>query len=53
MAQKRRFISVQAGTRDLAVMKTAAERAIREFGKIDILVVKAAQLKEIILRNRM
>jgi NAD(P)-dependent dehydrogenase (short-subunit alcohol dehydrogenase family) len=40
-AQKRRFIGVQADTRDIAALRAAVERAQKEFGKIDIVVADA------------
>ena len=39
---KRRWIGVQADVRDFPVLKAAAERAQKEFGKIDIAVGNAA-----------
>jgi NAD(P)-dependent dehydrogenase (short-subunit alcohol dehydrogenase family) len=39
--QKRRFISVAADIRNLDSLKQAADRAVKEFGKIDILVADA------------
>src|SRR5438067_7858204 len=41
-AQKRRWIGVKADIRDMPAMKTAADRAAREFGKLDIAVANAA-----------
>ena len=42
MAEKKKFIGVKADIRDLGALKDAAGRAIKEFGKIDILVANAA-----------
>ncbi len=41
-AKQRRFISVIADIRDMNAMNNAAARAIKEFGKIDILIANAA-----------
>lgn len=41
-AKQRRFISVVADIRDIKVMQDAADKAVKEFGKIDILVANAA-----------
>jgi NAD(P)-dependent dehydrogenase (short-subunit alcohol dehydrogenase family) len=35
---KRRYVALQADTRDMAAMRAAADQAVREFGKVDILV---------------
>jgi len=40
-AQNRRFIGIKADTRDFSALKSAAEHANKEFGKIDILVADA------------
>jgi NAD(P)-dependent dehydrogenase (short-subunit alcohol dehydrogenase family) len=40
-AQKRRWIGVKADIRDMPAMKGAVERAIKEFGKLDIAVANA------------
>jgi len=40
-AHQRRFIPIQADTRDIEAMRAAAERTEREFGKIDIVVADA------------
>jgi SDR family mycofactocin-dependent oxidoreductase len=40
-ALNRRYISVKADTRDISAIKSACERAQKEFGKIDILVADA------------
>jgi NAD(P)-dependent dehydrogenase (short-subunit alcohol dehydrogenase family) len=39
---KRKFIGIKADIRDLGAMRQAADRANKEFGKIDILVANAA-----------
>ena len=41
-AQKRRWIGVKADIRDMPAMKAAADRAAKEFGKLDIAVANAA-----------
>ncbi len=41
-AQKRRWIGVKADIRDLPALKAATERAIKEFGKLDIVIANAA-----------
>jgi SDR family mycofactocin-dependent oxidoreductase len=41
-AQKRRWISTKADIRDMAAMKAAIERAVKEFGKLDIVIANAA-----------
>jgi NAD(P)-dependent dehydrogenase (short-subunit alcohol dehydrogenase family) len=41
-AEKRRWIGVKADIRDMAAMKSAVDRAIKEFGKVDIAVANAA-----------
>src|SRR5438067_13903813 len=41
-AQKRRGIGVKADVRDMPAMKAAADRAAKEFGKLDITVANAA-----------
>ena len=41
-AQKRRWIGVKADIRDMPAMKAAADRAAKEFGKLDITVANAA-----------
>jgi NAD(P)-dependent dehydrogenase (short-subunit alcohol dehydrogenase family) len=41
-AQKRRCVAVQADIRDIASLRAAADRAEREFGRIDIVVANAA-----------
>ncbi len=41
-AHKRRFIGVVADIRDIAALRNAADRAQKEFGKIDIVVANAA-----------
>ena len=41
-AQKRRWISMKADVRDMPAMKAATERAIKEFGKLDIAIANAA-----------
>lgn len=41
-AHKRRFIGVVADIRDIAALRSAADRAQKEFGKIDIVVANAA-----------
>ncbi len=41
-AQKRRWIGVKADVRDFGALKAAAERAEKEFGKLDIAVGNAA-----------
>jgi len=40
--QKRRFVGVVADIRDFSALRAAADRAQKEFGKIDILVANAA-----------
>jgi SDR family mycofactocin-dependent oxidoreductase len=40
-AEKRRYIGVQADTRDIGALRAAFDRAERELGKIDILVADA------------
>ncbi|HEV7232418.1 MAG TPA: SDR family NAD(P)-dependent oxidoreductase, partial [Bacteroidia bacterium] len=40
-ALKRRFVAIQADTRDITAMRAAAEKAQNEFGKIDIVVADA------------
>lgn len=40
-AEKRKFIGVKADTRDFNALRAAAERAQKEFGKIDIAVADA------------
>jgi NAD(P)-dependent dehydrogenase (short-subunit alcohol dehydrogenase family) len=41
-AENRKFVTVTADIRDSAAMKAAADSAVKEFGKIDILVCDAA-----------
>ncbi len=41
-AQKRRWIGVTADIRHMAAMKTAVERTVKEFGKLDIAIANAA-----------
>jgi NAD(P)-dependent dehydrogenase (short-subunit alcohol dehydrogenase family) len=41
-AQKRRWIGVIADVRDMPAMKNAVNRAIKEFGKLDIAIANAA-----------
>jgi SDR family mycofactocin-dependent oxidoreductase len=41
-AQKRRWISTKADIRDMTVMKAAVDRAVKEFGKLDIVIANAA-----------
>ena len=40
--QKRRWIGVKADIRDMPAMKEAVERAVKDFGKLDIAVANAA-----------
>ena len=40
-AQKRKFVGIRADTRDIAALHDATERALKEFGKVDILVADA------------
>ena len=40
--QKRRWIGVKGDIRDMATLKSAVERAVKEFGKLDIAVANAA-----------
>jgi NAD(P)-dependent dehydrogenase (short-subunit alcohol dehydrogenase family) len=40
-AAKRRWIPVKADIRDAKAMRTAVERAVKEFGKLDIVVANA------------
>ena len=40
--QKRRWIGVKADIRDMSAMRGAVDRAIKEFGKLDIAVANAA-----------
>jgi len=40
--QKRRWIGVKADIRDMPAMKSAVDRAVKEFGKLDIAVANAA-----------
>src|SRR5438874_5866736 len=41
-AQKRRWIGVKTDIRDMPAMKAAADRAAKEFGKLDIAIANAA-----------
>src|SRR6266513_3476012 len=41
-SQKRRWIGVKADIRDMPAMKAAADRAAKEFGKLDIAIANAA-----------
>lgn len=41
LSAKRRWIGLKADIRDMAAMSTAVERAIKEFGQLDILVANA------------
>ncbi|MBA3833374.1 MAG: SDR family NAD(P)-dependent oxidoreductase [Chthoniobacterales bacterium] len=41
-AQKRRWIGVTADIRDMPATQAAAERAVKEFGKLDIAIANAA-----------
>src|SRR5437868_4332084 len=41
-SQKRRWIGVKGDIRDMPAMKGAVERAVKEFGKVDIVVANAA-----------
>jgi NAD(P)-dependent dehydrogenase (short-subunit alcohol dehydrogenase family) len=41
-AQKRRWIGVTGDVRDMAAQKSAIDRAVKEFGKLDIAIVNAA-----------
>jgi NAD(P)-dependent dehydrogenase (short-subunit alcohol dehydrogenase family) len=40
--QKRKWIGVKADIRDMPAMKSAVDRAVKEFGKLDIVVANAA-----------
>ena len=40
-AQKRRWIGVKADVREMPALKSAVERAIKEFGKLDIAIANA------------
>jgi NAD(P)-dependent dehydrogenase (short-subunit alcohol dehydrogenase family) len=41
-AQKRRWIGVKGDIRDMPTLKGAVERAVKEFGKLDIVIANAA-----------
>src|SRR4051794_15104812 len=41
-AQKRRWIGVKGDIRDMSAKKAAVDRAVKEFGKLDIAVANAA-----------
>ena len=41
-AQKRRWLGVQGDVRDMPALKAAVERAVKEFGKLDIAIANAA-----------